>query len=292
MNPIATVVVSVLLASAAATAVVLTLRPTETPHDAGAIGDLQRTVAELRTQNADLQQKLDVIAKAPSLATAAPGAVRSEAATVSAEQVAAAVEAYLGKRAAGGAGAVAATDGAAKPAFDMDTDFAQLIGHSYWENGAAWRKAFESGRMDEVIAKFEALAKASPKDVKTQMDLANAYLAYLQFDQTKWQLSMKADGVFDRVLDIDERHWEARFTKAMSYTFWPDFLGKKKDAIGHFETLVQQQEGMPPQPHEAQTYLYLGNLLETRDPAKAREIWAKGARRHPDNQELAKKARG
>jgi hypothetical protein len=30
-------------------------------------------------------------------------------------------------------------------------------------------------------------------------------------------------------------------------------------------------------------------LLEARDPARAKEIWSKGARRHPDDQDLLKK---
>ena len=94
------------------------------------------------------------------------------------------------------------------------------------------------------------------------------------------------------MLELDDRHWEARFSKAVSYTFWPEFLGKRKPAIQHFETLVAQQEAMPASPEQAQTYLYLGNLLQRTDPAQARELWSKGARRHPDNQELAKKLAG
>ncbi|HEX5051784.1 MAG TPA: hypothetical protein VFZ65_08440, partial [Planctomycetota bacterium] len=124
---------------------------------------------------------------------------------------------------------------------------------------------------------------------KTQMNLANAYMAYLQMDQSKWQMSMKADAVFDKVLALDNTHWEARFTKAVSYTFYPEFLGKKKEAIAQFETLVAQQELQPAQDHQAETYLYLGNLLEQSDPQRAREVWAKGARRHPNNAELKKK---
>ena len=118
------------------------------------------------------------------------------------------------------------------------------------------------------------------------MALASAYMAYLQMDQSKWQLSMKADQAFDKVLGIDERHWEARFTKAMSYTFWPDFLGKKKDALSHFQILVDQQESVPAEDHHAQTYLFLGNLLEDRDSVKAKAMWERGLARHPNNDDL------
>ena len=77
--------------------------------------------------------------------------------------------------------------------------------------------------MDEVIAEIEALAKANPNDPQAQMNLAHAYMAYLQMDSSKWDMSMKADKQYDKVLDLDENHWEARFTKAVSYTFWPPF---------------------------------------------------------------------
>ena len=140
--------------------------------------------------------------------------------------------------------------------------------------------------MEEVLAELEALAKADPQNVDAKMALANGYMAYLQMDQSKWQLSMKADAAFDRVLAIDERHWEARFTKAVSYTFWPEFLGKRKEAVSHFETLVAQQESMPVEAHHAQTYLYLGNLLEAKDPEQARAMWRRGSQRHPEDQAL------
>src|SRR5690606_3681450 len=105
-----------------------------------------------------------------------------------------------------------------------------------------WRAAFAAGRMDEVVARYEALAKADPKNVQAKMDLAKACIAYLQMDPTKWQLSSKADKAYDDVLAIDGAHWEARFSKAVSYTFWPEFLGKKKAAAEHFQILVDQQE--------------------------------------------------
>lgn len=288
MHPTATVLLSVVAATAAAIGTNVLLRSNDPPVDPAAI-ELQRAIAELRSGQRELQQRLDAAANAPQAAAAAmPVTARTEVPRIDPAQLAAAVDAYLLQR--GAAGGIAANASAGAAAFDLETDFAKLVGTSFWEDATAWKKAFAAGRMDDVIKQFEALAKQAPNDPKVQMDLANAYLAYLQMDQSKWQLSMKADSVFDKVLDLDERHWEARFSKAMSYTFWPDFLGKKKEAISHFETLVEQQESMPVDASQAQTYLFLGNLLEARDPQKAREVWQRGRRRHPDNQDLAKKA--
>jgi tetratricopeptide (TPR) repeat protein len=289
MHPTATILLSVVAAIAAAVGTNFMLRSNDPPVDPAAL-ELQRAIEELRTGHRALQQRLDAAANAPAATTSSPMTARIEVPLPDAAQIAAAVEAYLHQRSGGAP--IAANASAGATAFDFEADFAKLVGSSFWADSAAWKKAFAAGRMDDVIKQFEALAKQAPNDPAAQMNLANAYLAYLQMDQSKWQLSMKADGVFDRVLDLDERHWEARFSKAMSYTFYPDFLGKKKEAISHFETLVAQQEAMPVEASQAQTYLYLGNLLEARDPQKAREMWAKGARRHPDNQELAKKAGG
>lgn len=286
MTSTPTVALSVLLAAAAAAAVSLTMRPQADVAPADATAELQAEVAALRRTQATLQQELERLRTQPVAAPVAAAAPQRVAASLDDQQVAVAVEAYLQKR---GAGAAAAASGTAAK-FDLDTDFDRLAGTNFWSSPDLWKKAFAAGAMDQVIAKFEALAKANPKDVGAQMDLARAYMAYLQLDQSKWQLSMKADKVFDDVLAIDNTHWEARFTKAVSYTFYPDFLGKKKDAIANFETLVAQQELQPVQPNQAQTYLYLGNLLEQSDPQRAREVWARGAQRHPDNAELRQKA--
>ena len=290
MNSPSVILASIALSSVAAVTIAFyVVRPAETsPVSAASFAELQSTVAELTKANTALQGKLEAMTK-----QAAPAVMlendRTAVPAVSNEQVAAAVEAYLRRRGNGDEAALAA-NGA--PAFDFDKDFKALIGTNYWQNTAAWKRAFAAGAMDDVIKKLEEMAKSNPNDIPTQMNLASAYMAYMQMDQSKWQNSIKADQVFDKVLELDNTHWEARFTKAMSYTFWPKFLGKTKEAISHFETLVSQQEKMPVEAHQAQTYLFLGNLLEEQgDTAKAKEMWQKGARRHPDNQDLAKKAR-
>lgn len=281
-------VVSILTAGVVAAGVVFALRPAEVAPDQGGVLELQRTVGELQQAQQQLTARLDALAAAPAAARSEPE--RTGPVAPSDQQVAAAVEAYLRQRGSGAAAEAAA--GGAAAAFDVDAEFAALKGTDFFGNPAAWKRAHAAGKLDEIVARFEAQAKANPGSPDAQMQLAKAYLAYTNIDPSKYEFSMKADGAFDKVLELDDHHWEARFTKALSYTFWPEFLGKRKPAIAHFETLVAQQEAMPASPEQAQTYLYLGNLLERTDPAKAREMWAKGARRHPDSQELAKKLAG
>ena len=287
MNTAPTIVVSVLFAAAAASAISVAMRPSAPAPATDSAVALQREVAALREVQAELRRELAAIKQAPMAVPAPRAAERVELPTVSTEQVAAAVEAYLTKR---GSPAVPVAASAAA-AFTMEATFAELVGTSMWDHADLWKRAHAAGVMDEVIKKFEAEAAAFPNDTKKQMELARAYNSYLQMDSSKWPLSAKADEVYDHVLELDGKHWEARFSKAISYTFYPDFLGKKPDAIKHFELLVEQQDSMAVEADQAQTYMYLGNLLEQRDPARAQEIWARGARRHPENAELVKKAR-
>ena len=279
MNPVATVVLSVLVASASAAAITLTLAPAGS-MPAAPTSDLDQKVGELLAQQQRLEQRLDALAATPMVASAP---VERTAASLDEAHIAAAVEAYLARRAAPGG---ATTSAPAEASFELEQDFDQLIGSDFWSNPELWKRVHAAGRMAEVIDKFAELAKANPNDTRVQMDLANACLAYVQMDPTQWQYSVQADGVFDRVLALDENHWEARFTKAMSYTFWPEFTGKKTAALKHFERLVAQQEQLPPEPHHVQTYLFLGNLLQERDPERARAIWRQGLQRHPNHAEL------
>lgn len=280
-----TVLVSVLLSSGAAAGIVFFAAPAGESLPDPALAEARLEVAALQEKVTSLEARLAEVASAPAAANPAASNDRVRVPTLSEEQVAVAVEAYLQNRGRDAA-VPAAADGEPMSVGEM---FASLDGTNFWENSEAWKKAHAEGRMDELLDMFEEAAEAFPNDIDKQMALANAYMAYLQMDQTKWQMSMKADEVYDRVLALDERHWEARFTKAVSYTFWPDFLGKKNDAISHFETLVEQQESSPVEDHQAQTYLYLGNLLESKDPEKAREMWARGAARHPNNADLRAK---
>jgi tetratricopeptide (TPR) repeat protein len=249
-------------------------------------------ILALRGRVDDLKKELDEVRARPnaSVAEAAAGSTeRVVAPAVTETQIDEAVRRWF---VANGSAAATLSDGGAKQAgVDVATSLKGLRGKSdYWSNAELYKKLFEAGLMDELIEEFEIAAEGAPGDPQAQMDLGNAYLAHLQLDQSKWPLSQKADAAFDKVLAIDEHHWSARFTKAMSYTFWPDFLGKKKEAISHFERLVAQQDTMPVQGHEANTYVFLGNLLEQRgETDKARATWERGLRRHPDDAQLRQK---
>lgn len=280
-------VVAVLLSSTIATGLAIALRPAaiDGPALNSAAEAIQGQLARLEQRQEELEQRL---AAAPQHAVGA-GVERVAVPTLGDEEIAAALQKYL---AAHGlpAGTVEATAG--KPV-DAAVAFAELkAAHgNFWKNPDAWKRVFAAGKMDELIKLYEADAKNNPNDPQAQFDLANAYLAYLQLDQSKAPvLGMKSDRALDKVLDLDENHWGARFTKAVSYSFWPDFLGKKKEAMAQFDRLVTQQETMPIEAEQAQTYLFYGNMLDQSGQGeKAKSIWQKGLARHPNDAELKKR---
>ena len=58
----------------------------------------------------------------------------------------------------------------------------------------------------------------------------------------------------------------------MSYTFWPDFLGKKKEAIAHLQTLIDQQEvGARPEQKHIETARSWATARADKDEAK--KVW-------------------
>ena len=148
----------------------------------------------------------------------------------------------------------------------------------------------ELGRIDEYVAAMEALAAADPENADLQVALGHAYLQKLFGMESMPEIgvvAMKSDAAFDRALAIDDQNWGARFSKAVSLSNWPAFMGRGPEAIEHFEILLEQQEAQPKRPQFAMTYLFLGNVLQAGGkPERALATWRKGLELFPDREEL------
>lgn len=158
-----------------------------------------------------------------------------------------------------------------------------------------WKELAEAGLMEDAIAMLEDQAAAYPENEDLQVQLGLAYLQPMNVGNVAGveagQWAMKADTTFDRVLEANPENWDARFIKAMSYSFWPPAFGKQQSAIDHFEILVDQQGRQNSDPKFAQTHVFLGNLYyQTGQGEKAQEAWASGLAQYPDNEELKEKA--
>jgi hypothetical protein len=153
-----------------------------------------------------------------------------------------------------------------------------------------WKRIRDAGLSDAVIKELEKRTAANPKDPDLQTRLGSAYLEKLQElpqGPESGALAMKADQAFDKALELDPEHWDARFVKAVALSFWPAAFGKGGEAIKHFETLVGQQERQSPREEFASTYYFLGNMyLQMGQRDQAISTWQRGLKLFPTNAEL------
>lgn len=293
MQTLPVIAVAVVAACASSYAFSALVSPAAAPPSGSSDAALETRVAELQDRQAELEGAVE------RLSTAADrGIARQEIPAISDEQVRRALGDLLEAQGLDLESLVAeaAADGGA-PRLDFDTAWAQLSGGSlkYEDQEALWIKVREAGLMDEMVAAFEARAKQLSTVADAQFQLGNAYLQKLftVADNEKAKWSMQADRSFDEALDLDETHWGARFSKAVSLSFWPAFLGRGPEAMKHFEILIDQQEASGGSRAEhAQGYLFLGNMYEQQGKSeKAREIWQRGYGLHPGSQELGAKVK-
>ncbi len=160
------------------------------------------------------------------------------------------------------------------------------------EWGAVWKKINDAGLMDDALAALKDAAEKDPTNPDAHMALAGGYLARTTFtdnDLEKGYWAIEADKSLDRTLELDPGHWDARFTKASSLTFYPPIMGRQGEAMKHFEVLLEQQKSLPSSPKHAQTYLYLGNLHQQMgNHQKASRVWRDGLSLFPQSAELTK----
>lgn len=156
-----------------------------------------------------------------------------------------------------------------------------------------WEELAEAGLLEDAIAMLEDQAALYPENEDLQLQLGYAYLQPMSrgnvagIEAGQW--AMKADTTFDSILKANPENWDARFTKAVSYSFWPPMFGKQQAAIDNFEILVSQQANQNLDPKFAQTHLLLGNLyFQTGQGDKAKEAWNHGLAQFPEDTELRK----
>lgn len=296
MKPLQIVLVSVLLAVGASAVTQLVLRPAAaqagtpsaagdslSPGDSGELEALSAAVASLERRIEQFSER------PPALAEARRPALDIDAA------IAAYLDRHHPQLAGGGVDAPAA---APVEAAGTEELLARLLapGLDWDEREAIFAQAREAGQLDALVEALSARAESMPDDAEAQVFAGNAYLQQIYTapdGPQKGMLAARADQYFDRALELDPQHWDARFTKAVSLSFWPPLFGKQAEAIQHFETLVQQQANQPLSDSRAQTYELLGNLYQqTGDAAKAQEIWLTGQQLYPQNEAFAKKLEG
>ena len=103
-------------------------------------------------------------------------------------------------------------------------------------------------------------------------------------DAEVWTVASKA---WDKALELDPRHWQACYEKALSMSMAPEFYGLKPTAIKQFEELRAIQEQGAPEAQHVHTYFRLGTLYKDMgNPKKARQVWEDGLKLFPDSKTI------
>ncbi len=164
---------------------------------------------------------------------------------------------------------------------------------SFEQKQTAWKQLKDSGKLDQAITDLEQQATANPNSAEYPAALGQACLqkaGTLTDIREQGILGLKADQSFDAALNLDPSNWEAGFWKAAAMSYWPPQLGKGKEVIERFVSLVNLQETQATQPQFAQTYVLLGEQYQKQGyPEYARQTWQRGATLFPNDSTLAQK---
>ena len=164
---------------------------------------------------------------------------------------------------------------------------------SFQQKRDTWKQLRDAGKLDQAIVELEQRTINDPRSAEYPAALGQAYLkkcGAIQDVREQGILAMQADKLFDTALSLDSANWEARFTKAVGLSFWPATMNKGDEVIQHFQTLIEQQEAQPQQPHFAESYAWLGDQYQKagrRD--EARTVWQRGAALFPADEKLRTK---
>lgn len=282
MNTPSILVLSVLLSSGAALGVQQLLK-TDASGPSVADPDAELAVQQVEERLAGLERKLEQWMSRPVEASTA---VRTE---IDPKMLEDAISAYFASR--GGVEAVA-DRGKGKASKRMTVK--QLLDRvvsgdiEVWKLGEYMRDMSEEERK-AVVKHFADIAKAKEFDADAQADYGHVLIQKLLNAPILEQgvLGTLADKQYDKALKIDNEHWGARFSKAMSLSNWPAMLGKQPEAMKHFNILIEQQERKQPQPQFTQSYVVLGNLYSQQGKMEeARKVWQRGLKRFPNDKTL------
>jgi len=154
-----------------------------------------------------------------------------------------------------------------------------------------WDTLSGSGLEDRAVAAFRSYLEDRPEDPDgwygLGVALTSKFLGGAVSQLEVMKLSAEADKAFTKALELDDHHFSARLSKAISYTFYPPIAGKSPEAIEHFETLVRRHGTDTSIEEMEEVYFNLGNeYLKIGNVEKARASYRNGIRYFPDSERI------
>ncbi len=140
-----------------------------------------------------------------------------------------------------------------------------------------------SGRRAQAL--FQKRLERQPRDVEALVGLARAESQCIipSVDMaTQGELSAHAIELLENALEMDPKHWTARFILASINLRSPSFLGRALRAAKEFDELLRQQGDRTDNPRFARVFEYRGVMYARMGQAdSARSLFDRGARLFP-----------
>jgi len=242
------------------------------PREEASPDDLQRAPAEaLRNSYAALLARVEALERERPSASAAPAVEDPRAPSPAAPS----------------------PSGAAAMPEKLEKVLEEIVGKklSYDDYARLFDALFSSpASVPDAIRRLTEEVKKDPDNPDLRAALASAYVAELlnvPDGPQRGVVWMQASEQYDAALERDPEHWQSRFGKAFGISQAPAFLGMRPTAIKQFEELLEIQERKQSEGHFWHTYFQLGNLYkDAGNLDKAREVWRRGQRLFPDNEQM------
>lgn len=143
---------------------------------------------------------------------------------------------------------------------------------------------------DRSVRLHEAWLEARPDDPDPRVGLARTLsqcrIPFASFME-QGALVGRSNALLEDALKIDSEHLEARLALALNHYYTPEFLGRTKDSIRHFEILLEQQAERAGIPGGVIPWAFLGDLyLREGREDDAVEVWRRGLEIFPGAEEL------
>ncbi len=140
-----------------------------------------------------------------------------------------------------------------------------------------------SGRRAQAL--FQKRLERQPRDVEALVGLARAESQCIipSADMaTQGELSAHAIELLENALEMEPKHWTARFILASINLRSPSFLGRAPRAAKDFDELLRQQGDRTDNPRFARVFEYRGVMYARMGQAdSARALFERGARLFP-----------
>jgi len=145
--------------------------------------------------------------------------------------------------------------------------------------------------IEPTLAALRKAIAADPSNPELYAALAAVHVAKLAagiaVGPAAGPVYVEAIKAYDKAIELNPDHWDARFEKAFTTSMAPEFVGLRPMSIRLFEDLVQRQEALPKQDDFRRTYMRLGTLYkDAGNTEKAKVLWTRGLERFPDDKAM------